>query len=149
MEALIFIGIQATGKSTFYLEHFFKTHIRINLDMLKTRNKEKILFKACLDMKQSFVIDNTNPTIEDRQRYIPAIKENKFRTVGYFFQSNISDSLKRNLTRNGKEQIVKEGIKATHDKLQIPSLKEGFDELYFVQIGKDNDFIIKEWQNEV
>jgi len=39
MEAIIFIGIQATGKSTFYKDNFFKTHIRINLDMLKTRKR--------------------------------------------------------------------------------------------------------------
>ena len=149
MEALIFMGIQATGKSTFYLDHFYKTHLRINLDMLKTRNREAILFKACLDMKQPFVIDNTNPTVEDRKRYIPAIKDNKFRTIGYFFQSRISDSLERNLTRNGKERIAEKGIKATHSKLQIPSLQEGFDELYFVKIGQKNDFIIKEWQSEI
>jgi len=42
MELIIFIGIQATGKSEFYKRRFYNTHIRINLDMLKTRNKEKI-----------------------------------------------------------------------------------------------------------
>jgi len=35
MEAIIFIGIQATGKSTFFQQRFFATHVRINLDMLK------------------------------------------------------------------------------------------------------------------
>jgi hypothetical protein len=28
MEAIIFIGIQATGKSTFYVKRFFKTEFR-------------------------------------------------------------------------------------------------------------------------
>jgi transcriptional regulator with XRE-family HTH domain len=37
VEAIIFVGIQASGKSTFYRERFFDTHLRINLDMLKTR----------------------------------------------------------------------------------------------------------------
>jgi predicted kinase len=31
MQAVIFIGIQATGKSTFFKEMFFTTHIRINI----------------------------------------------------------------------------------------------------------------------
>jgi predicted kinase len=35
MEAVIFVGIQGSGKSTFYNERFVDTHIRINLDMLK------------------------------------------------------------------------------------------------------------------
>ncbi len=42
MEAVIFIGIQATGKSIFYKDRFFKTHIRINLDMLRTMNREAL-----------------------------------------------------------------------------------------------------------
>ena len=36
MEAVLFVGLQASGKSTFYRERFFRTHVRINLDMLKT-----------------------------------------------------------------------------------------------------------------
>lgn len=61
MEAILFIGIQASGKTTFYKERFFKTHIRVNLDMLKTRHRESLLLKACIEMKQPFVVDNTNP----------------------------------------------------------------------------------------
>jgi predicted kinase len=57
MEAVIFIGIQGSGKSSFYRQHFFNTHIRINLDMLKTRHREKIFVRACLEAKQRFVVD--------------------------------------------------------------------------------------------
>ncbi len=31
MEAVIFIGIQAIGKSSFYKRRFFRMHVRINL----------------------------------------------------------------------------------------------------------------------
>jgi signal recognition particle receptor subunit beta len=58
MDAIIFIGIQATGKSTFYKEQFFKSHVRVNMDMLKTRHREKLLLRTCLEMKQPFVVDN-------------------------------------------------------------------------------------------
>ena len=34
MEAIIFTGIQATGKSTFYKQNFFNSHVRISLDLL-------------------------------------------------------------------------------------------------------------------
>ena len=66
MNGIIFMGLQASGKSSFYLQNFYKTHIRLNLDMLKTRHREDILFEACLVAKQPLVIDNTNPTIDDR-----------------------------------------------------------------------------------
>jgi predicted kinase len=36
MEAVLLVGIQGAGKSTFYQQRFFDTHVRINLDMLKT-----------------------------------------------------------------------------------------------------------------
>lgn len=32
MEAVIFVGIQASGKTSFYLERFFETHVRISRD---------------------------------------------------------------------------------------------------------------------
>ena len=60
MEAVIFIGIQGTGKSSFYQEQFFHTHVRINLDMLKTKHRLRLLFNACLEAGQSFLLDNTN-----------------------------------------------------------------------------------------
>ena len=47
MEAVIFSGLQGAGKSSFYLARFFTTHVRINLDMLKTRRRERMLLDAC------------------------------------------------------------------------------------------------------
>ena len=46
MEAVIFVGLQASGKSTFYRERFSRTHVRINLDMLKTRHRETLAWRA-------------------------------------------------------------------------------------------------------
>ena len=65
MEAVIFIGLQAAGKSTFYRQRFIDSYIRLNLDMLRTRHREQLLFRACLEAKQPVVIDNTNPRISD------------------------------------------------------------------------------------
>ncbi len=62
MELILFIGIQATGKSSFYLERFFRTHVRINGDMLKTRHREELLVRACLEGKTPFVVDKMNLT---------------------------------------------------------------------------------------
>lgn len=48
MKGVIFIGLQASGKSSFFLKHFYKSHFRLNMDMLKTRHREKLLFNAWL-----------------------------------------------------------------------------------------------------
>jgi len=50
MEMVLFIGIQASGKTSFYRERFFRTHVRVNLDMLKTRGREELLINASVQL---------------------------------------------------------------------------------------------------
>ncbi|MBO0725551.1 MAG: AAA family ATPase [Blastocatellia bacterium] len=149
MEAIIFIGIQATGKSTFFQRRFFATHVRINLDMLKTRNRERILVAACLEARQPFVIDNTNVTRESRAGYVSQAKAAGFSVAGYYFKSALKDSLERNRQRNGKSLIPEKGIIGAYRKLEPPGFDEGFDRLFYVEIGDDGAFIVKEWSDEV
>lgn len=70
MEAVLLIGIQGAGKTTFYRERFFRTHVRLSLDMLKTRRRLDVLLGACIEAKQPFVLDNTNVTIAERAHAI-------------------------------------------------------------------------------
>lgn len=150
MEAVLFIGIPGSGKSTFFQERFFDTHVRINLDMLKTRNREKILFEACLLAKQSFVVDNTNITTAERTRYIPLARRAGFHVVGYYFQSNLEPALRRNQRRSGKALIPAKGVIARYHKLELPDFGEGFDQLYYVRIDPStSQFVVEEWKNEV
>ena len=147
METVIFCGIQATGKTTFFKEKFFNTHIRISLDQLNTRNKEQKFIDTCISTQQRYAVDNTNPTKEERAKYISVAKANKFKVIGYYFQSKLNEALNRNSQRSGKENIPEIGIKGTFKKLEIPSYDEGFDELYFVEIW-NNNFKIKEWETQ-
>ena len=146
MEIIIFIGIQATGKCEFFKRRFYETHIRINLDMLKTRNRENILINACFEAKQPFVVDNTNPMITNRKKYIDIAKSKGFKVIGYYFNSGVGEAIERNDKRKRKIPVV--AIRSTHSKLELPALNEGFDELYYVQI-KDNDFIVEEYKDEI
>lgn len=141
MEGIIFIGIQASGKSTFYKKNFFHTHVRISMDLLNTRNKERKLLHCCLDVQQRVVIDNTNPTKAERAYYIEQFKAKKYKIIGYYFQTTTKDALERNEQRTGKARIPKVGIFATLKKMELPEYNEGFDELYNVSIA-ENDFVI-------
>jgi predicted kinase len=148
MEAAVLCGIQATGKSTFCKERFFLSHIRLNLDMLKTRHREDLLLRACIDAKQPFVVDNTNPTREDRQRYIALAKAAGFKVIGYYFESKIRDAVTRNAGRPTDQQVPDIGIKGTSARLELPAPSEGFDQLFYVRIT-DSGFEVQEWRNEV
>jgi predicted kinase len=148
MEAILFIGIQASGKSTFYKEKFFNTHLRISNDLLKTKNREKLLIEYCKDTHMPFVIDNTNVTRAIRSQYMNILKEMNYKIIGYYFKTNLTRSLEWNKKRLGKELIPEVGILGMHKKLEIPSIEEGFNALYYVDIVND-EFIVKEWNNEI
>jgi predicted kinase len=134
MEAVLFCGIQAAGKTTFYVERFLRTHLRISMDMLHTRNKEKQLLHLCLLLQQRFVVDNTNPTKKERQKYIEAAQLHKFRVIGYYFHTDVASAIARNATRSGKELVPGAGIRGTYKKLEPPDYEEGFDMLYRVEL---------------
>ena len=140
---VILMGLQGSGKSTFFAREFAdKGFEHINLDILKTRRKEAEVLQDCIDNNKDCVIDNTNPTKADRSRYIVPGKHSDFRIVGYFLQSKLADCLERNERRERK--VPKKGILATFNKIEMPSLLEGFDELNFVCI-ENGEFKISKW----
>lgn len=149
MQAIILIGIQGSGKSTFCRQRFFDTHVRINLDMLKTRHREKCLLNACLAVKQPFVVDNTNPAREDRRSYIEAAKAAGFTITGYYLQSKIDECRIRNEGRPAGQVVPLKGLLGAAGRLELPSSEEGFAKLYYVKIGDDGGFVVEEWKDEV
>lgn len=149
MEAVIFMGLQGAGKSTFYKERYFATHVRINLDMLKTRNRESRLLKTCLEIGQPFVVDNTNPTRAERIVYIAAAREAGFRVVGYYFQSRLEDCKRRNEQRPVEQQVPWKGLLGTAGRRELPRRDEGFDALFYVRIedtaGEASRFVVEDF----
>ncbi len=116
--------------------------------MLRTRHRESVLLAACLEAKQSFVIDNTNPTREERAKYIEAARAAGFRVVGYYFSARLADALERNAARPDAVRVPGAGVKATSAKLELPTRAEGLDELYFVRVGPGG-YAVEEWRDEV
>ena len=145
-QAVVFIGLQASGKSSFYKERFFSTHVRISLDLLRTRNRERRLLTMCLETQQPFVIDNTNPTRVERAKYIDAARAAKFSVVGFYFRSKAEECLVRNQLRTDRVPDV--GILSTAKKLELPTLEEGFDALKYVRLTEAG-FVVEEWNDEV
>ena len=145
--AVIFIGIPASGKSSFFAKKFKDKCVHINLDTLNTRKKEADLLNECIRINESFVVDNTNPTKADRQRYIIPAKAAGYRGEGYFFQSILADCITRNESRTDKAKIPDIAVASKSKELELPGRDEGFDALYFVKLDK-GDFIIDDWRDE-
>ena len=151
MEAVILIGIQGSGKSTFCRERLFHTHVRINMDMLQSRHRETLLLTACLNAKQPFVVDNINPTREERARYISAARAAGFKVVGYYFESRVEDALLRNELRGPGQRVPDRGVVGTAGRMQPPARAEGFSGLYYVSLAPPpavNGFTVREWRDK-
>jgi predicted kinase len=144
VNGIIFIGLHGSGQSSFYLQHFYHTHIRLSRDMLKTRHRETLLFHACLSAKQPIVLDNNNPTRETRARYIRELKTHRFEITGYYFKPSGTESLERN------ELHVRRTLhlEVENSPLEHPQYNEGFDKLYCVNL-ENQQFIISEWNDAV
>lgn len=142
---VLMIGIQGSGKSTFYHQYLADDYVRVNLDTLKTRHREEQLVSECFREGKCFAADNTNPTRADRQRYIPLAQYWGYKVVGYFMESKLQTCIKRNNQRSGSAKIPATAIAATSNKLQLPSFDEGFDELYFVK-NDGQTMTIEEWR---
>lgn len=142
--AFIMIGIQGSGKSEF-CRRILPGIERINLDTLKTRKNERRAISACHVRGVDYVVDNTNPTREDRARYIPEAKAMGYRVIGYFMQSRLQECIARNNLREGKERIPAKAIAMTSNRLEMPSFDEGFDELYFVA-NDGSEMEVSKWR---
>jgi predicted kinase len=136
MELIVFTGIPASGKTTFYTERFLATHVRLSLDLLKTRAREDILLHACLAAQQPVVVDNTNPLASQRKRYVRLAKAAGFKAVLYFFDVPTRTAVGRNSGRQGKAKVANVAIFGTQKKLQRPTRDEGFDEMFRVTTGE-------------
>jgi predicted kinase len=157
MEMIVFCGIPASGKTTFYRETFFATHVRVSLDLLKTRQREDVLLKACFAARQPVVVDNTNVTAAQRKRYVEMAHAAGFKATLYFFDVSTRTAVGRNGAREKIARVPNVGIFTAQKKLQRPTRAEGFDAMYRVTSdGRDGaiglmapvpPFIVHEWND--
>ena len=141
-EAVLLIGIPGAGKTTFYVQNFFQTHVRISRDMLRTRARESELVRACFATHQSFVVDDTNLTRAERQPMIAEALAAGFRVCAYFFTPNVRRSIALNKKRVAKQNVPVFGVLLAFKRLEPPSMEEGFAALYDVDFGPDGQFIV-------
>lgn len=133
-EAVIFVGLQGSGKTTWYLKKYAQTHVHVSRDVQKTEAAETALIADCLKTGRSFVIDDTNATRQARASYIRDAKAAGFRVVGYFFDVPVRTAIGRNNYRKDKKPIPVPAILRTAKLIERPAIEEGFDEVRVIRI---------------
>jgi predicted kinase len=143
MEAVVLCGVQGSGKTTLYRERFLDTHVRVSMDLLRTRAREAAFLTLCLDTGQRFVVDNTNPTPADRRRYVEPARAAGFRLIGYLVEVDRALALARNAERTGRARVPMTGVVGTSRRLLRPTPEEGFDELWHATATPDGGWRVE------
>lgn len=152
-ELILFIGLQGSGKSSFYRDSFADTHDLVSKDRFpNNRNparRQRQLIEEALGRGRSVVVDNTNPTPEDRSELIALARAFGARVPGYYFESRLLDCLERNRQRQGKACVPDVALYATRKRLTVPTLAEGFDQLHYVRLLGEGRFEVRTWSEEL
>lgn len=136
-EMVLFVGCPASGKSTFFKEHFEpRGYVHINRDKLGSWQKCVAKCTECIKAGKSVVIDNTNPDKESRRRYTEVAE--KFHLLVRCFQFMTSmehakhNNRFRELTAKDKASLVRISdmvFNMYKSKFVEPSLDEGFSDI--------------------
>ncbi len=150
MEMIILIGLQASGKSTFYRQRFAETHALVSKDLLRNNKnparRQRKLIEDALQAGRSLVVDNTNATRAERAELVRVGHGHGALVTGYYFESRLKRSLERNALREGKARVPDVAVFATMKRLVRPSYEEGFDRLLFVRTVDDMRFDVSDWK---
>jgi predicted kinase len=133
LELVILVGLQASGKSTYYRTHFAATHVHVSKDLMKSDRhrdmKHRKMIEDALASGRSVVVDNTNPTVTARAPLIQLGRKHGARVVAYYFETTVKEAVGRNRAREGTARVPDVALFVTARKLVPPSFKEGFDEV--------------------
>src|SRR6185436_480030 len=80
---VILVGLPASGKSTYFREHFAATHLHVSKDLLARGARQEPLIDKALAAGRSVVVDNTNPSPAVRAPLIALGRRHGARIVGY------------------------------------------------------------------
>lgn len=133
MDLVIFVGLQASGKSTYYHAHLAATHVHVSKDLMRnTRNrdlKQTQMIASALTSGFSVAVDNTNPTPAIRAPLIAQGRSHGARVIACYFEVIVKDAVARNRLREGKARVPDFAIYVTSKKIVPPTVEEGFDEV--------------------
>ncbi|TFV54165.1 ATP-binding protein [Geodermatophilus sp. DF01-2] len=132
-------GLQGSGKSTWVREHLAGTHAVVSKDHWpNARRREarqrrvvaELLAEGC-----SVVVDNTNPTPEDRAPLVAAARMAGAGVRAVWLDTPLVTCAARNDAREGRARVPPAGLYGTARRFVPPSTAEGFDRVDVVPAG--------------
>ncbi|XP_061444616.1 bifunctional polynucleotide phosphatase/kinase isoform X2 [Rhineura floridana] len=133
-ELVVAVGFPAAGKSTFLKQYLASAgYVYANRDTLGSWQKCVATCQAALQAGKSAAVDNTNPDLESRRRYIECAKEAGVSCRCFLFTTSLEQAKHNNrfreMTEKGHVPVNDIVLNSYKNKYVEPALEEGFSEI--------------------
>ena len=124
------VGLQGSGKSTWVAEHLAGTHAIVSKDHWpRARHREARQQRVVAELLaegRSVVVDNTNPSPAERAPLIALARAAGVPARAVYLDTPLATALARNEARTGRAKVPPVGVFSTLERLDPPSVGEGF-----------------------
>lgn len=144
----VLVGLQASGKSTFYARCLSGRYALVSKDLFPrgAKNKQQRQMRLAeehLAAGRPVAVDNTNPSPQEWGPLLELAHTHRAPVTAYWFPPDVAGSLRRNAARAGRERVPDAGVLATLKRLRKPSPADGFDEVREVRFDGRGGFDVR------
>ncbi|MGV9253574.1 AAA family ATPase [Streptomyces sp. NPDC003697] len=144
-ELAVLIGLQASGKTTFYRRRLADRFDLVSKDLFprsarRKQARQMRLVRQALAEGRSVAVDNTNPSPDEWRPLIEAGRAHGATVLAYWFPPDAQASLQRNAARPGRARVPDVGVRATLVRLRRPGPGDGFDAVFDVRFDGRGGF---------
>ncbi len=136
-ELVVMVGLQASGKSTWVARHMAGTHAVVSKDHWPNARRREVrqlrLVDELLTAGEPVVVDNTNPTPDERAPLVAAARRAGVPVRAVWVDTPLPLCLERNQAREGRVRVPLPGILGTRGRFVAPDQAEGFDRVDVVR----------------
>ncbi|MEU2714244.1 ATP-binding protein [Streptomyces sp. NPDC007205] len=148
VDVAVLVGLQASGKSTFYAQCLSDRYVLVSKDLFPRRARNKQLrqlrlLAEHLAAERAVAVDNTNPSPREWAPLVEVAHTYGATVTAYWFPPDAAGSLRRNAGREGRQRVPDVGVLATLKRLRTPSRADGFDQVREVRFDGQGGFEVR------
>jgi hypothetical protein len=137
LELVVMVGVDRRGATSYVAQRYGDTHAIVrNVAWPTARGRRARQVRAArrlLAGRRSVVVADVNPTKADRARLVALAHEYRARAVAVSLPAPVDPAPARESGQESRRRVGNIGLGGTCKALELPSIREGFDEVVVVR----------------